>query len=168
LLCQRYRQEHAAAAGYYAEGLAASPVPVAELKPELLYEAACAAALAGCGQGKDAVGLAPTEKTRLRTQALDWLRAALASWKGKVGGDRPGPLLDLTKHLSTWQTDPALAGVREVKGLGKLPAAERKAWEGLWAEVAGLLKDAEARFRAAGRWEGILDGKRRERAQEVS
>ena len=42
---------------------------------------ACAAALAGCGQGKDAGKLAGDERTRLRNQALGWLKADLEAWR---------------------------------------------------------------------------------------
>jgi tetratricopeptide (TPR) repeat protein len=41
--------------------------------------------------------------------------------------------------LSGWQTEPALAGVRDEAALAKLPAAEREQWQGLWADVAALL-----------------------------
>jgi hypothetical protein len=163
-LCHRHRKELAAAVGFYAAAFAASLDP----DRELLYEAARAAAGAGCGQGKDTGGLMPEDMARLRAQALAWLREGLTAWQGKAAGGQPGPLLDLARHLSTWQTDPALAGVREVKGLGELPSDERKAWEGLWAGVGALVKGAEARFRTVGRWQGLLDGKHRERAHEVN
>ena len=43
-----------------------------------------------------------------------------------------------------WQEDRDLAGVRDKDALAKLPAEERAAWEKLWADVAALLKKAEA------------------------
>jgi tetratricopeptide (TPR) repeat protein len=41
--------------------------------------------------------------------------------------------------LSAWQTDSALAGVRDQAGLAKLPDDEREQWQRLWADVAALL-----------------------------
>jgi hypothetical protein len=41
------------------------------------YNAACAAALAACGQGKDSAKRDAQERARLRRQALDWLREGL-------------------------------------------------------------------------------------------
>jgi tetratricopeptide (TPR) repeat protein len=41
--------------------------------------------------------------------------------------------------LSGWQSDPALAGVRDGAALTKLPDAERQQWQRLWADVAALL-----------------------------
>jgi len=41
--------------------------------------------------------------------------------------------------LSDWQTDPALAGVRDRAALVKLPDAEREQWQHLWADVAATI-----------------------------
>jgi hypothetical protein len=38
--------------------------------------------LAGCGAGEDAARLAEVERTDLRKQARDWLRADLDAWRG--------------------------------------------------------------------------------------
>jgi hypothetical protein len=47
--------------------------------------------------------------------------------------------------LSNWQQDTDLAGIRDAAALAKLPADEKKACTQLWADVAALLKKAEAR-----------------------
>lgn len=52
-----------------------------------------------------------------------------------------GPLVVQT--LQYWQDDTALADIRDAKALAKLPEAERKAWQSLWAEVDALLKQAK-------------------------
>src|SRR5215472_4056243 len=52
--------------------------PKDDLQTQDRYNAANAAALAGCGQGEDAAKLNDNERTRLRQQALTWLRADLA------------------------------------------------------------------------------------------
>ena len=57
------------------------------------YNAACAAALAACGQGNDADNLDGKECARLRGQALDWLRARAAGARPPVSAEqraRPG------------------------------------------------------------------------------
>jgi tetratricopeptide (TPR) repeat protein len=51
--------------------------------------------------------------------------------------------------LTAWQTDPALAGVREQAALTKLSGDEREQWQRLWADVAALLAaDPTERARA--------------------
>jgi serine/threonine protein kinase/Flp pilus assembly protein TadD len=69
-----YRRHNAAAVRFYAAAFAAGP-------PDHRYNAACAAALPGCGQGEDSQALGEPERARLRRQALDWLRADLAAWQ---------------------------------------------------------------------------------------
>src|SRR5262249_40569695 len=41
--------------------------------------------------------------------------------------------------LSAWQVDPALASVRELPELAKLPDAEREPWRHLWRDVAAAV-----------------------------
>ncbi len=52
------------------------------------FAVAVAAALAGCGKGEDAAKLDDKERTRLRQQALTWLRADLEAW-GKLLESQP-------------------------------------------------------------------------------
>src|SRR5439155_1995017 len=85
------------------------------------YNAACMAALAGCGQGNDAGKLDDQQKAGLRAQAQDWLQADLTLWTKKARGNAAaerGPALDA---LRGWQRDADLAGVREPAALAKLP-----------------------------------------------
>jgi hypothetical protein len=108
------------------------------------YHAACAAALAGCGQGKDADKLTDTERARLRRLALDWLRADLKVWGLLLdeGPDKVRPVI--VGRMRHWQADAYLAGVRGSAALAKLPKAERQAWQDLWDEVADTLAKARA------------------------
>ena len=48
------------------------------------------------------------------------------------------------KTLRHWQKDTDLAGIRDGGALAKLPAPEQKAFAQLWADVAALLKKAQA------------------------
>src|SRR5262249_48111777 len=99
------------------------------------YNAACAAAMAGCGQGKDEPPPDEATRAKLRRQALDWLRADL-TLRTKQLATNPA---EARKELAHWKADPDLAGVREPDALAKLPEAERDAWHALWVEVDRLL-----------------------------
>jgi hypothetical protein len=44
--------------------------------------------------------------------------------------------------LQHWLRRPYFAGVRELDSLGRLPEAERQAWQRLWADVADTLTRA--------------------------
>lgn len=46
--------------------------------------------------------------------------------------------------LQHWQTDPDLAGIRDLQPLAKLPEPEQETYRKLWADVAALLKKAES------------------------
>jgi tetratricopeptide (TPR) repeat protein len=141
-LCVRYKKRYAAAARFYADAFAAHPKVAEDLQAGHRYNAACAAALAGCGQGKDATRLEAKEKTQLRGQALTWLRADLALRGKQLTGGKPPDRQPAGQALRHWQKDPDLASVRNPKALAKLPEAERKEWEKLWAEVNAVLKKA--------------------------
>jgi tetratricopeptide (TPR) repeat protein len=109
------------------------------------YNAACAAALAGCGQGKDAGKLDEKERAGLRRQALDWLRADLDAWQ-KILAREPGKarpaIIGVMQH---WLADTDFAGVRGPQALAKLPEDERPGWQQTWDDVAGLLAQAQGK-----------------------
>jgi tetratricopeptide (TPR) repeat protein len=141
-LCQATKR-YAAAARFYADAFAADPKLAADLRAAHRYNAACAAALAAAGQGEDARKLADEDRTRLRKQALDWLRADLTAQTKQLKSWWPGEAGQAREALRHWQKDADLAGLREKAALDKLPAAERDAWQRLWADVAALLKRAQ-------------------------
>jgi hypothetical protein len=115
------------------------------LRAEHRYSAACAAALAGCGQGKDAPPPDAEAKVRFRRQALDWLRADLAAYaKLLAGTDLQAPAL-VRQRLQQWQNDADFRGVREEAALGKLAEAERQPWQKLWDDVARTLAQAQGK-----------------------
>jgi eukaryotic-like serine/threonine-protein kinase len=91
-LGQEHKQFFAASARWNGEAFAEEPKLADDPKAPHRSNAACAAALAGCGQGKDADKLDLKECARLRQQALDWLRAhpkgyrqAMEKSAGKAG-----------------------------------------------------------------------------------
>src|SRR5262249_40872652 len=141
---QLYRKEYGAAVRFYADAFAADP-NLAEALDGDRYNAACAAALAGCGQGQDADRLDARERARLRGLALDWLRADLAAWAGLLDKEPDKSASRSVSVLQHWLEDPDFAGVREAEGLAKLPEAERQSWQGLWKEVTALLNRAQER-----------------------
>jgi serine/threonine-protein kinase len=142
LLCQRYRQRNASAAGFYAAAFAAQPQFADDPRAGHQYNAACASALAGSGRGKDAGQLGAKEQARLRGQALTWLRADLKAWTKLLASGPPAALSAVRKALGHWQKDKDLAGIRHEAALANLPAEERKAWVQLWKDVAALRKKA--------------------------
>jgi serine/threonine-protein kinase len=143
VLCQQpFKQVYGAAARYYCAAFAAEPELANTLRPGHRYNAACAAALASCGKGKDAAGLNGKERSRLRRQALAWLRADLTAWQDRFQQAPKQARLALSQALRHWQKDTDLAGVRDKAALDKLPEAERKEWANFWADVAALLAKA--------------------------
>jgi eukaryotic-like serine/threonine-protein kinase len=140
--CQVEERLYARAARLYTEGFAAEPELANDLRAGHRYNAACAAALAGCAQGQDAAKLDDAERARLRRQALDWLRADLTAW-GRFLEKAPEKAGDTVERtLRHWhQDDPDLAGVRG-DALAKLPEAERASWRQLWRDVEQTLGKA--------------------------
>ncbi len=140
--CQMHRQLYAAAARWYSQAFGAQPALANDPATGYRYAAACAAALAGCGRGKDADGLSDEGRARLRRQALDWLRADLEAWHRLLDEDpvRAGP--DAKGELEHWLGDRDLAGVRGDEALARLPEAERPDWHKLWLEVRARWKEA--------------------------
>ena len=108
------------------------------------YNAACGAALAGSGQGKDDPPLEELTKARCRRQALDWLKADLAAWSKAIADESSQWHDHVPQTLQHWKADPDLAGIRDPAALAKLPPDEQKAFAALWVEVSALLKKAQS------------------------
>jgi hypothetical protein len=139
------------AARLYAEALDAEPKWAEDVNTGNRYNAACAAARAGSGQGRDAGKLDDKERARWRGRALEWLRAELTARDKQLQGRLPGPAAQAQQALRHWQRDPDLASVRDREALAKLPEAERAKWQQLWAEVAAALKKAPKQPAAQGK-----------------
>jgi serine/threonine-protein kinase len=138
------QQRHADAARFYADAFEAEPRLADDLQASYRYDAACAAARAAAGRDTDAAKLGDKGRARLRQQALDWLRTDLALWGKRLEPGTPQARAEVQKALRHWQQDAALAGLRDAAALANLLAAEREAFQELWAGVAALLKKAEA------------------------
>jgi serine/threonine protein kinase/tetratricopeptide (TPR) repeat protein len=141
-LCQKpWKALSVAAVHFYTEAFAAEPKLAGDLQQQHRYNAACAAALAGCGQGKDANQTDAKERARLRTQAIDWLRADLKAYQ-QVLDKQPNMARLVRERMEHWQQDNDFAGVRG-DALSKLPETEeRQDWQRLWQDVGALRQRA--------------------------
>jgi tetratricopeptide (TPR) repeat protein len=142
LVCHA-KKLYASAARLSAAAFAADSKLAEDLKASHRYYAACHAALAAAGQGEDAGKLDDKERTRLRQQALDWLRADLGLRTRQLETGKPADRAAVQQALRHWQKDTDLAGIRDKAALAKLPADEQKALAQLWADVAALLQKAK-------------------------
>jgi tetratricopeptide (TPR) repeat protein len=165
-MCQLYKKRHASAARLYQEAFQAQPRLADDLGKPHRYNAACAAALAGCGQGDEAAKLMDGEKTKLRGQARDWLQADLESYTKLLKAGNVGAVMSVIQRLAHWQKDDDLAGLRDVKGLAKLPDEEKQASQKLWTDVQQLHKDAQSRFSET-RLQGTLSAKETSQVHEI-
>lgn len=139
-ICNDHKRLHRTAARLYKEAFADQPAR-ADVPAGGWYYAACAAALAGCGQGED-VALSGAELARWRQQSLEWLRVDLAAHAKLIetGTAADGTVVRL--RLQHWLRDPTLARLRDAEPLARLPEPEREGWCRLWADVAALLQRA--------------------------
>jgi eukaryotic-like serine/threonine-protein kinase len=141
------RALHAAAAKLWADALDADPKLAEDRRAQYRYNAACAAALAGSGEGKDVPAPDDVAKAKLREQARAWLQADLAVWTRFVDSGPPQARPFIVQTLEHWREDADLAGIRDEGGLAKLPDGEREGFQALWVEVEQLLAKARAGLR---------------------
>ena len=142
-LCQR-KKLYGASARFWAEAFQSDRALADDPMVRNRYNAACAAALAGSGQGKTEPPLDLAAQARLRRQALDWLKAELAAWNTKISGNDPQARAEAARTLKWWQADSDLAGLRGPDALAQLPESERRDWQKLWADVEAILKRAQS------------------------
>ena len=138
----RHQTLQAAAARFWAEAREADPKLGDDRQAKHRYNAACAAALVSTGQGKDDPPPDQAAMTKMRHQALAWLSAELDAW-AKVLESGPLTARSAIDALNHWKQDGDLAGVREVNELAKLPEADQKEWQAIWANVEALLNRAQ-------------------------
>ena len=137
--CQ-FMDRPVASARLYEDAFSAAPKLAEDLSAFHRYQAARVAALAGCGRGRDAVGLGEPERERWRVRSRQWLRADLASLAKFSADDDPKAIEAVQHTLKTWKTDPRLQGLRDPAALEKLPSAERSEWQRLWGDVEAALE----------------------------
>jgi hypothetical protein len=133
----------AATAGFFADAFARKPKLAEDPRTGLRYDAACSAALAGCGRGADGAQLSDAERARWRTRARRWLRAELDAWARILQGGLAVDRARAQEKLAWWRKDPDLAGLRDPDALDKLPPAERQECRRLWRDLDALRKQAQ-------------------------
>jgi serine/threonine-protein kinase len=138
-LCLRYKKRYRDAVRFYSEAFTDSPQLTPMQQAPLHSNAACAAVLAAAGQGMDADKLDAKEKTRLRQQALAWLRENLQRHGQQLGDADAKSRQAIHQVWQHWQKNAAFDSVRGKEALAKLPEDERAAWQQLWADVEALL-----------------------------
>jgi hypothetical protein len=171
-MCE-FKELRAAEAGLLAAAFAVDPKLAEDLNAGLCYRAACAAAVAGCGDGADGAALSEPQRARWRQQARAWLRADLAAWVKRLGSDKPTDRGEVQKAMARWLEDPDLAGLRDPHALNRLSPAERQEWRALWQKVAEVDKSfqnrtsgqpslAPLREQIVGKWRHVVDGEPQE------
>jgi serine/threonine-protein kinase len=138
------RRRYAASAALSARAFAHASELADDLAAGRRYAAACAAALAGAGRDEGQDRPDDAARARWRRQAVDWLRADLARWAGRLDrrGAAAGP--EVARVMRHWLADPDLTGLRATLALDRLPAPEREECRRLWADVAALYRRASA------------------------
>jgi tetratricopeptide (TPR) repeat protein len=155
--CLKHRRLTAAAAGLYAAAFAAQPSLADDLAAGDRSQAACAAALAGCGVGEDATGLDDRRRAELRKLALAWLAADYAAW-AEIHRGKPAERTAAARAVRAWLGSEDLAWVRDAAPLAKLPADERRHWQTLWEKVGTLAaRDPAAKFEQARAHAALLE-----------
>jgi tetratricopeptide (TPR) repeat protein/tRNA A-37 threonylcarbamoyl transferase component Bud32 len=143
LCLQPFEKRYADAVRLFEDAFAADPKLTEDLKAGHRYNAACSAALAGCGKGRDADKLKDKDRAKLREKALAWLRADLALRRRQASSKEAAQSQDAVASLSHWQKDPDLAGVRPGPDRVAMPDEERAAWDKLWDDVKTTLALAQ-------------------------
>jgi eukaryotic-like serine/threonine-protein kinase len=138
-----WKTHYVAAARFCQEAFAAEPKLAENAPSDIRSVAAYAAALAGCGHGKDAEHLDDKERFDWRKQAHDWLRQELTGWGRDLGNGDEQTNVSVQQRLRHWQAEVSLDGVRAKDALARLPDEERMLWQRLWSDVDALLKKAD-------------------------
>jgi serine/threonine-protein kinase len=131
---------YGASARLWAEAFRADPDGAVPTQHRL--DAARAAALAGCGHGRDDPPLDEAAKARWRKQAIDWLTANLAAWAKSLRTSPPESRFFIAQTLGQWRMDPDLTGLRDPGSVDKLTKDEQAACHALWKGVDALLARA--------------------------
>jgi serine/threonine-protein kinase len=136
--CLKHKRLTATAAYFYDAAFSEQPSLVDDLEAAERLDAACAAALAGCGVGEDLADVSGERRAALRKQALEWLTADYNAWAERHRLRKSGQRTVVAIAVRSWQQNKDLSGVRDEPALARLSADERRAWQALWARVASL------------------------------
>jgi tetratricopeptide (TPR) repeat protein len=130
---------HFAAARFYDGAFSAEPKLAADLNQQHRYKAACSAALAASGRGKDARMLPDKVVGMFRRWAFRWLSDDLKVYS-RDAKQKPQLKQEIQRRLTHWKSDPDLVSVRDRQALDRLHEDERAEWQALWCDVDELAK----------------------------
>jgi serine/threonine-protein kinase len=136
--CAERKDQPAAAVRFFTEVFAAVPSLADDLDAGHRFHAACAAIQAAAGQG-DAAKASDEERTRLRRQALDWLRADVTAWRTRLEKSSPQERTAVLLRLRDIKDDFTLSSALSEAALLKLPSKERAAWQALATDLDALI-----------------------------
>lgn len=137
--CQ-FRLLYRHAARLYADVLASDPAS-ADRTPDLRFQAACAAALAGGGKGNDDAEL--DDRARWREQARQWLLAEIAACNNQLGSSTAADRAQVNQRLWRLRYAPSLAPLREPQALQAMSPRERSECQNVWRETDAMLTRSE-------------------------
>jgi serine/threonine-protein kinase len=137
-----YKRLYAASALFYQQAFDLDAKLADNLRAGHRYQAARAAALAGCGHDAENKQLDDAARSRWRQKARDWLSADLALRQKQLETGKPEERTTVLYALHHWRTHNDLAGVRDPDGLSRLPADEQREWRKLWSAAESLLNQA--------------------------
>ncbi len=137
-----FKQLHGAAAKFFADAFAARPALATE-RAGHLYQAASAAADAGCGKGKDTPALDKEQQAHWRKQALAWLEADISLKSQQIQSGEPGVRSAAISALEHWSADPTFGYFREGSFSAHIPPGEQEQWRRFWFGVDSLLRSAK-------------------------
>jgi serine/threonine-protein kinase len=138
------RHLYVAAAHLWTDAFAASPTLAADPTTGNRFQAARAAALAGAEGTRLADAPDARSRARWREQAVAWLEADLAASAAALESGTPRQRAAVLRRLGRWQVDPALAGLRDVQAVARLPGLERRPLRDLWRRIDTLRSKAAA------------------------
>jgi hypothetical protein len=143
LMCAETRR-FATAARSWPEAMEREPKLGDSLQSRARHQAAGVATLAGVGRGEEELRLNDAARSRLRIQARDCLRADLRLCSQSLDTGNAKDRVVVVQALQHWNECDDLAVIRDAEALAKLPEAERKEWQPLWADFEVLLNRAQA------------------------
>jgi serine/threonine-protein kinase len=132
---------YADSARLWSEAFAARPALGGEPGSANYYQAARAAAMASCGNGRDANEPA-SPRNRWRAQSLVWMKEELAAVARRLDRATGRERSDIPKRLGRWQIDPALSVLRGEPAPKDLNEPERQSLREFWSAVESLMQKA--------------------------
>jgi tetratricopeptide (TPR) repeat protein len=137
-----YKRLYAASAGFYQQAFALDPKLADDLGAGHRYQAARAAAMAGCGHDAENDRLDAAARAGLRRLARDWLNADLDLRRKQLHGGKPEDRPPVLYALNHWRSHDHLAGIRDPALLTRLSAEEQAECRKLWSEANTLWQQA--------------------------